>query len=204
METIHLDTEEKRSPLTLIAALACALAVTGALLGGYLYLRHRHAAREHAARQAEAPPATKHVGPPLLHVYEDDAMIKGGQALIGGTVINVSPDTLSDITIELELRRRTGGAAETRSITLTPKDLAPDQRGRYELSVLSRDYSFARLVRIHSKARTTDIPFKSAPGAQRPPERTPQTSRTIIVPRPAPRKGEEEFINSPDNPSRVP
>lgn len=203
MESIHLETEEKRSPLTLVAAFLCALAFTGLLFGGYLYLRWRHVERELAARQAEAPPATKPTGPALLQVYEDDAMLKGGQALIGGTVVNISPETLSDITVELELRRRRGGATETRSLTLSPKDLMPQQSGRYELSVLSRDYSNARLLRISSRARSTDIPFKSAQGAQRPPERTPQ-SKTIIVPKPTPRKGEEEFINTPDNPSRVP
>lgn len=204
METIHLETEAKRSPLTLIVALLCALAITGLLFGGYIYLRRRHAARELAARQAQAAPTTKPVGPPLLQVYEDDAMIKGAQALLGGMVVNISSEPLTEITVELELRRRAGGGNENRSVALTPKDLGPGERGRYELSVLTRDYSNARLVRISSKSRPADIPFKSAQGAQRPPERTPQTTRTIMVPRPAPRKGEEEFINTPDNPSRVP
>jgi hypothetical protein len=203
METIHLETEEKRPPLTLITAFLCALAITGILFGGYLYLRRRHAEREMAARQAEAQPATKTNGPALLQVYEDDAMLKGAQALIGGTVVNISPETLPDITVELELRRRSGGATETRSLTLAPKDLTPEQRGRYQLSVLARDYSNVRLVRILSKGRATDLPFKAAQGAQRPPERPPQ-SKTVIVAKPSPRKGEEEFINTPDNPSRVP
>jgi hypothetical protein len=204
MGSIHLETEEKRSPLTLIAAIVCALAITGGLFAGYIYLRRRHAEQERARQQAQAPAVTKPSGPPLLQVYEDDAMLKGSQAILGGTVINISQETLTDIAVELELRRRGGGAPEIRSVALTPKDLPPDQRGHYELTVLSRDYSHARLVRINSKARTIEIPFKSAQGAQRPPERTPQTSRTIILPRPSPRKGEEEFINTPDNPSRVP
>jgi len=204
MDTIHLDTEAKRSPLTLITAFLCALAITGLLFGGYLILRRRHAERELAAQQAEqAQSQAKPAGPALVQVYEDDAMIKGAQAVLGGTVVNISSETLSDITVELELKRRSGGATETRSLTLAPKDLMPEQRGRYELSVLSRDYSYARLVRINSKGRSTGIPFKSAQGAQRQPERPPQ-SKTVIVPKPPPRKGEEEFINTPDNPSRVP
>jgi hypothetical protein len=204
MESIHLETEAKRSPLTLITALLCALAITGVLFAGYIYLRRRHAEQERARQQAESPPATKPAGPPLLQVYDDDAVLKGSQAIIGGTVVNISTETLSDLTVELELRRRGSGAMETRSLALTPKDLTPDQRGRYELAVPSRDYSNARLVRIKSKARTTDIAYKTAPGAQRPPERTPQTTRTVIVPKPTPRKGEEEFINTPDKPARVP
>jgi hypothetical protein len=202
METIHLETEAKRSPITLIAAVVCALAITGGLFAGYLYLRRRHAENEIARQQAQTTPAAKPTGPPLLQVYEDDALIKGSQALIGGTVVNISADNLTDLTVELELYQRKGGNKETRSLPVTPKDLTPQQQGRYTLTV-SRDYSYARLVRIKSSARPADIVFKSAQGAQRPPEPPPQ-SKTVIVPRPTPRKGEEEFINTPDKPARVP
>ncbi len=204
MEPIHLDAEAKRSTLTLVVALICALAITAALFGGYMYLRRRHAQNERAQQQAQAPPTTKTLGPPLLQIYEDDAMLKGGKATISGTVINISTDTLKDIAVELELRRRNNAATEIRSVPLTPSELTPEGQGRYVLTVLTRDFSNTRLVRIKSSTRSTDIPFKTAPGAQRPPEPPPQTNRTIIVPKPTPRKGEEEFINSPDNPARVP
>jgi hypothetical protein len=203
MDTIHLDTEARRSPVTLIAAVICALAITGGLFAGYLYLRRRHAQNELARQQAQTPPASKPTGPPLLQVYEDDALIKGSQALIGGTVVNISSENLTDLSVELELHQRKGGNKETRSLPVTPKDLTPNQQGRYTISVLSRDYSYARLVRIKSSARPTEIVFKTAQGAQRPPEPPPQ-GKTVIVPRPAPRKGEEEFINTPDKPARVP
>jgi hypothetical protein len=203
MDSIHLETEAKRSPITLIAAVICALAITGGLFAGYLYLRRRHAENELARQQAQMPPASKPAGPPLLQVYEDDALIKGSQAVIGGTILNISAENLTDLTVELELHQRKGGNKETRSLPVTPKDLTPQQQGRYTLSV-SRDYSYARLVRIKSGARpTADIVFKSAQGAQRPPEPPPQ-SKTVILPRPTPRKGEEEFINTPDKPARVP
>src|SRR6267143_1492704 len=45
------------------------------------------------------------------------------------------------------------------------------------------------------------IPFKTLPGAQRPLEKTPD-GKTIVVSRPRPRG--EEFINTPDNPAKVP
>lgn len=204
MDPTHLDTEPKRSTLTLIVALVCALAITAALFGGYLYLRHRHGQSELARQQSEGQPQTKPTGPPLLQVYEDDAMLKGGQATISGTVVNISPENMTDISIELELRRRGSSGTEVRALPLSPKDLTPEQQGRYALTVQTRDFSNARLLRIKSGARASDIVFKSAPGAQRPPERPPQTNRTIVVPRPTPRKGEEEFINTPDNPARVP
>jgi hypothetical protein len=202
MDTIHLETEAKRSPLILIAAVVCALAITGALFAGYLYLRRRHAQNELARQQAQAPPAQKPTGPPLLQVYEDDALIKGSQAMLGGTVVNISTETLTDLTVELELHQRKGGGKETRSVAITPKDLTPEQQGRYTLTVQSRDYSYARLLRIKSGARSSDIVYKTAQGAQRPPEPPPQ-GKTVVVPRP-PRKGEEEFINTPDKPARVP
>lgn len=205
MEPIHLDAEARRSPLTIIIALICALAITAGLFTGYIYLRRRHAESERARQQADAPNANKQpTGPPLLQVYEDDAMLKRGQATISGTVVNISPETLKDIAVELELRRRSNATTEIRSVPLSPSDLVPEQQGRYALTVLTRDYSNTRLLRIKSSTRPTDIAFKSAPGAQRPPEPPPQTNRTIIVPRPSPRKGEEEFINTPDNPARVP
>jgi hypothetical protein len=204
MDPTHLDTEPKRSTLTLIVALFCALALTAALFGGYLYLRLRHAQNELARQQAEGPAQAKPTGPPLLQVYEDDAMLKGGQATISGTVVNISPENMTDISIELELRRRNSSGTEVRALELSPKDLTPEQQGRYTLTVQTRDFSNARLLRIKSSARPAEIVFKTAPGAQRPPERPPQTNRTIVVPRPTPRKGEEEFINTPDNPARVP
>lgn len=204
MEPIHLDTEAKRSPLILVVALICALAITAALFTGYIYLRRRHAENESARQQAQAPPATTPTGPPLLQIYEDDAMLKGGKATISGTVVNISTETLKDIAVELELRRRSNAATEIRSVPLTPAELAPEGQGRYVLTVLTRDFSTTRLLRVKSSTRSTDIPFKTAQGAQRPPEPPPQTNRTIVVPRPTPRKGEEEFINTPDKPARVP
>ncbi len=205
MEPIHLDAEAKRSTLTLVVALICALAITAALFGGYFYLRRRHAEKELAQQQAQAPPATKiALGPPLLQIYQDDAMLKGGKATISGTVVNISTESLKDIAVELELRRRSNAATENRSVPLTPNELMPEGQGRYVLTVLTRDFSNTRLVRIKSSSHPTDIAFKTAPGAQRPPELPPQTNRTIIVPKPTPRKGEEEFINTPNDPARVP
>ena len=203
MDSIHLETEARRSPFILIAAVLCALAITAGLFAGYLYLRRRHAENELARQQAQTPPASKPSGPPLLQVYEDDALIKGSQAMIGGTLVNISAENLTDLAVELELHKRKGGDKETRTLPVTPKDLTPQQQGRYTLMVMSRDYSYARLVRIKSSARPAEVAFKSAPGAQRPPEPPPQ-SKTVILPRPTPRKGEEEFINTPDKPARVP
>lgn len=202
-ETYDFEPERRRSPLFLIVSIVCALAVTGGLLAGYYYLQRRHAEQTRATQQAMNPPE-KPVVPPQAQVYEDEAMIKGSQAVIGGTVRNISNETLSDLTVELELTRRKDAVKEKRILTLEPKDLAPNQQGKYSLSVLKRDYRSAHLVRLLGSGGSAEIAYKTAPGAQRPPEPPPHQTETIIVNKPAPRKGSgEEFVNSPDNPGTI-
>lgn len=203
-ELHDFETERKRSPLFLLISALCALAVTGSLLAGYLYLQRRNAERTRATQQAMTPPEKPPAIPPQAQVYEDEAMLKGAQAIIGGTVRNISKEKLSDLSAEVELIRRKDGSTERRAVPLEPKDLAPDQQGRYSLSVLKRDYRSAHLVGLKSGAGSAEIAFKSAPGAQRPPERSPKTTETVIVNQPAPRKGSgEEFINSPETPGTI-
>lgn len=203
-ESHDFETERRRSPMFLIISAICALAVTGGLLAGYMYLQRRNAERTRATQQAMAPPEKPPTIPPQAQVYEDEAMIKGTQAVIGGTVRNISNETLSDLSVELELTRRKDGGNERRTLPLEPKDLAPDQQGRYSLSVLKRDYRSAHLVSLKRGASSTEVAFKTAPGAQRSPERLPKTTETVIVNQPAPRKGSgEEFINTPENPGTI-
>lgn len=198
------ETERKRSPLFLIISALCALAVTGALLAVYLHLQRRNAEQTRATQQAMTPPEKPPAIPPQAQVYEDEAMLKGTQAVIGGTVRNISVEKLSDLSVELELIRRKDGGTERRTLPLDPKDLAPDQQGRYALSVLKRDYRSAHIVGLKSVAGSTEVAFKAAPGTQRPPERPPKTTETVIINQPGPRKGSgEEFINSPDNPATI-
>jgi hypothetical protein len=207
-ESHDFEIERKRSPLFLLISALCALAVTGGLLVGYFYLQRRNAEQTRATQQAMTPPEKPPAIPAQAQVYEDEAMLKGGQAVIGGTVRNISKEKLSDLSVELELIRRKDSGTERRTLLLEPKDLAPDQQGRYSLSVLKRDYRSAHLVGLKSGAAAAtgaaEIAFKSAPGAQRPPERTPKTTETVIVNQPAPRKGSgEEFINSPEHPGTI-
>ena len=186
-----------RSKLALVVAIICALGISAALFAGYYYLQRRHAEKMRATQQSKASPNL----PPEAQIYEDEALLKGAQAVIGGTVVNISQATLANLTVDLELKRRQDGTLETRSVAVEPGELAPDQQGRYSLSISSRDYRGARLLRLRSGARADDVPFKTAPGAQRPPE-PPLPTRTIIK-RPPPPSG-EEFINTPDRPAKVP
>jgi hypothetical protein len=183
-------------------AIACALAVAAALLVGYRYLRARQLASVRAAQQAETD--SKVVAPPEAQIFEDEARLKGSEALITGTIRNISDKRLEALSLEMELKRRGNAqAVERRKVNVEPADLAPGEEGRYSLSLPSSEWSGARLLNLNSERRTEAIAFQSAVGARRPPDRLPQGSpKVVIVPRPKP-KG-EEFINTPDNPTRIP
>lgn len=186
-----------------ILAVVLALAVTAGLLFGFMYLRKRYAA-QHPSAAAPAQPQQKSVKsalPVQAQIFEDEAMLKGSQALIGGTVQNVSQETLQGLTVEIELTRRQDGGSERRSLSIQPADLAPGGQGKYSMLV-PRTYSLARVVRVQTGERATEIGFKTAPGEKRPLEGPPPT-KTVIVQKPSSTK-DGDFINTADNPSRVP
>jgi hypothetical protein len=203
----HLENEyneRSRSALPKIIAALCALLVTAAILGGYAYLRRRHAeealAKAKAAQQAEVPSSVPK-GPAKAHILVDEPTLKGSQSIVGGSVKNISHETLAGLTVELELRRRKDGLIDQMSIPLDPPQLDPEQEGRYSVVLLAQDYSSAKLVGLRSSRDSSLIAYSSAPGQKRPLERL--EPKTIVVQRPSP-GGRSEFLNSPDNPARVP
>ena len=133
-DTTHTELliEEKRSTGLKVLAVVCALAVTAIVFAGYTYLRKR-TAEQRLAASATQPPSTAAVpkGPPKAHILVDDALLKGGQTIIGGTVRNISAEKLNGLMVALELRRRKDGSLEQTSVALEPGDLEPDQEGRY-------------------------------------------------------------------------
>lgn len=198
------DPEAKRgrSSVVKIVSILTALAITAGLLVGFLIWRQRHESRVAAiGPQAKSNPARPAL-PLKAQVYMDDPVRKGPQAIIGGTVHNISGEALSNLSVEVELTRRKDANVEVRALDVEPKELAPDQKGRYTLT-LTGDYRSVKLLHIKSGPQAGEIGFKTAPGAARPVERAPE-GKTIIVDKPsAPRQG-EEFINTPDNPARIP
>lgn len=193
--------EKGRSTKTIVLAVVCALALTAGLFAAYMILRKRHAEQAHAQEQLLNPPPTP-TASPEIQAFVDDAMIRGHQTLLGGTLQNISNKKIADLSVEISLKRRKDGTAEVRTLTVEPKDLEPNQQGRYSLTVLAQDYSGARLLHVKSSSANGEIAFRTAPGAQRPPERLPQSQ--TIVQRPSPRAKGDEFINTPDNPAKVP
>lgn len=147
----------------------------------------------------------------VVNVFEDEAMLRGSHALIGGTIKNISGEKLESLSVELELTRRDQDGSEMRKIAVAPADLLPRAEGRYQLSLLTREWSSARVLRVWHRAKDgakdgakdADVAFASFPGARRPRERPPQIK---VEDGTAPRskaKG-EEFINTPDTPSSIP
>jgi hypothetical protein len=138
--------------------------------------------------------------PPQALIIIDEALLQGGKTAIGGVVRNTSSEKLEGLAVELELRRRKDAGIEIRSIPLAPADLDSQQEGRYLLELKAQDYSSARLVGLKAGPNSLPLPYATAQGQKRPLERL--EPKTIIVGRPSGKGG--EFLNSPDNPARVP
>ena len=196
-EPIPIDEEEKRRTKRLLIGILCAVLLTGAVLGGYMGLRKRHERQVAAAAEAEIKRQA-----PRVEVFVDDALVNGKTTTLGGTVHNISGENLQNIAVELQLRRRVGAGLDTKVVELETPDLAPDARAHYSIQVATEDYISATFSHVVSGADRAAVPFKALPGNPRPPLDAP-ASKTIIVDKRNPGKG-DEFINTPNNPGRVP
>ena len=193
--------EEKRSTGRTLVAVVCALSVTAIFFAGYTYLRKRTAEQRLAATAAPAPPTSDAPkGPAKAHILVDEALLKGGQTIIAGTVRNISTERLSGLTVVLEVRRRKDGSLEQIPVIVEPNDLEPDQEGRYSLKRPAQQYISARLVVLKAGENAAPIAYTTASGQRRPPERL--EPKIVTIPRSGSRGG--EFLNSPENPARVP
>lgn len=185
---------------TLLAALA-ALIVTALVFIGYTVLRKRHAQASGLLVSSSPGQTAEPRKPPKALVIVDEALLQGNKTIIGGTVRNTSTEKLERVSVEIELKRRKDGVAETQIIALDPQQLEPAQEGRYALQLKAQDYGSARLIGLKAGSNFEPLPFATAPGLKRPPERL--ETKTITIGKPAAGKG-GEFLNSPDNPARVP
>ena len=200
-EEFHLtaDTVGQKSLAAKVWPVLLALVLTVGLLGGYFYLRGRNE-RALSARRAEAEKA-KAVGPPAAQIYQDEVRLAGGQAVVGGTVRNISGERLEGLSVEIELKSRAGDGREVREVALEPRDLAPNEEGKYSLQVVPKNWSGVRVARLLSSARGEEVAFKPELGARRPAEGRP-SPKVIVEPRP--RQKGDDFINTPDTPVRIP
>ncbi len=193
--------EEKTSHARKLVAAALALVLTTGLLAGYLYFRNRYAKENMVTpEQIKSSNANVPKGPPRAHILVDEALLSGGQTTIAGSVKNISQETLSGVAVELELKRRNDGTTERKNALVSPPLLEPNQEGRYALKLPAQDFSSVRLVGLRTGPDSALVSYTTGQGQKRPPERL--QPRVVVVPRPSSSRG--EFLNSPDNPARVP
>jgi len=185
--------------LKLVAGIS-ALAVTVAVFIGYAYLRQRHAENGGATMSTAQTQSREPRKSPKAIVLVDDPLLQGSKTIVGGAVRNTSAERLEQVSVELELKRRKDGTAEKKLVALTPLQLEPGQEGRYSLELKAQEYGSVRLVGLRVGPDSSPLAYTSAPGQKRPPERL--ESKTIIVNKPSSKR--DGFLNSPDNPARVP
>ena len=192
---------ERESNKRKLLAVVCAVALTAILLVGYGYVRKYHEARVLAEN---TPPPSPVVdagpkGPALAHVMLDEPSIAKGMTTIGGVVKNVSKQDLSGLSVVIELRRRKDGGLEESVLPVTPSQLQPEQEGSYSVTLPAQNFASIRLAGVKADPQATLIAYSSSQGKKRTPERL--EPKTIVVKRSG-KPG--EFINSPDNPGRIP
>lgn len=183
----------------LLLGVVCAVAVTALLVAGYAYIRRYHTQRILAENTPPPVADSGPKGPPLAHVVVDEPTLQKGFTVIGGVVKNTSDRELSSLSVMMELRRRKDGGVEEVALPVSPSVLQPQQEGAYSLRAQAQDFASIRLAGLKAEPQSTVIAYTSSQGKKRPPERF--EPKTIVVKRSG-RPG--EFINTPDNPGRVP
>ena len=191
---------EKRSVGLKLLAAVCAVLVTALVFGGYAYLRDRHSQQMLSGSGNVQNTVKEAKVAPKAHILVDDALLKGGHTLIGGSVKNISTERLAELSVELELRRRKDGVVDQTTVPINPRELEPGQEGRYSIKLPLQLYSSVRLAGLKGEPNSARLGFTSSQGQKRPPERL--EPKIVTIPRSPSRGG--EFLNSPDNPARVP
>lgn len=182
-----------------LGGIVFALALTAALLLGYLYLQRIQ--RERLARQQPSTP-TADAPTPRAQIFQDEVRLKSGTALVGGTVKNISNERLESLTVEIELKRRNSQAVESRTVKVEPGNLMLGESGKYLLQIPSGEWAGVKVAKLRTGADGAELAFKPEVGEKRPPEAPPAGGKTIIVQRP--RKKSDEFLNTPDTAIKVP
>ena len=190
---------ENESSKRKLLAVVCAVAVTAILLIGYGVIRKRYAERLLAENTPPPVADSGPKGPPLAHIVIDEPTLEKGMTTIGGVVRNISKQELRGLTVVIELRRRRDSGLEQTALAVTPTPLQPEQEGSYSLRVPVQEFASIRLAGLKADPQSALVAYTSAQGKKRTPERI--EPRTIIVKRSG-KPG--EFINSPDNPGRIP
>lgn len=198
-----VEVEQRRRPTAIIITIACLL-IAAIILAAYFIFYRETPPPPNA--QGQGPAASTASRSTEVQIFEDEPLLKDSQAVVGGRVRNISRESLSGLSLEIELKRRSGGNTEMRSIKVEPNELAPGAEGKYSFTLPRQEFSGTTIKHLRSASRPDSIVFKTSPGARRPKEPPhEQPTRTVIIEqRPSTRSKDDEFINTPDNPTRVP
>jgi hypothetical protein len=189
---------EKETTKRLLLGIVCAVAITAILLAGYTYFRKRHALQVITANTPPAVVESGPKGPPVAHIWIDEPTLEKGTTTIGGVVKNISKQELAGVSIAMELKRKKDKSIEQTLVPLTPARLQPDEQGSYSLKLSSKDYDSIKFVGIKADPQAALIAYSTSPGKKRPLERLqPQ-----VVSKGKTKEG--DFINTADNPTKVP
>ena len=189
---------ERESHKGKLLAAVCAVAVTALLIAGYAFIRKYHAQRVLADNTALPVVESGPKGPPLAHVVIDEPTLSKGMTTIGGVVKNISKQELTGLSVVIELRSRKDSSLEETVLPVTPAQLQPEQEGSYAVTLPAQKIASIRLVGLKADPQSTVIAYSSSQGKKRTPERL----QPEVVKRSGGKPG--EFLNSPDNPGRVP
>ena len=189
---------ERESNKGKMLAAVCAVAVTALLLVGYGFIRKYHAQRVLAENTSPPVVESGPKGPPLAHVVIDEPTLSKGMTTIGGVVKNISKQELTGLSVVIELRNRKDGRLEESVLPVTPAQLQPEQEGSYAVTLPAQKVASIRLVGVKADPQSALIAYSSSQGKKRTPERL----QPEVVKRGSGKPG--EFLNSPDNPGRVP
>ena len=159
--------------------------------------------REMAEKKSDKPSAPVAQAPDV-EIFVDEAMLRKPHAVLGGTVKNVGAERLENLSLEIELTRRSDGSTERREVPVEPREIVPGGSGKYSLKVLSDEWSGSRIIRLQTGPGLREVAFKTLPGARRPPEKNASVTRVIQDSRPRSTSKGEEFINTPDTATSVP
>jgi len=161
-------------------------------------VRGRAEAVNQKATTAKAAPT------PEANILVDEPRLVKPYAVISGTVQNIGQQKLERLSVSIELRRRDDGSTERREVSVEPKDLAPDEQGKFSIKVAPDEFRGSSVVGLRSGEGGRDVAFNAMPGAKRPQERFPDRIVNVKVPRQKSKGGADEFINTPDTPIKVP
>lgn len=190
---------EQESNKRKLLAVVCAVAVTAVLLVGYGIIRRYYVQRALSENTPPPVPETGPKGPPLAHVVIDEPSLTNGMTTIGGVVKNISRQELNNLAVVIELRRRKDGRLEESVLPVTPAQLQPEQEGSYSITMPAQSVASIRLAGLKTDSHADVIAYSSSQGKKRTPERL---KPEVVVVKRSGKPG--EFINSPDNPGRIP